>query len=206
MILRQIQAHLQAIYRTTAPDVAHFQIDAVELRSVLGPHARHADEWVLVRERDGFVDLAVFVADVHLQALETTQSLAQAAMENFAAFCAATEGVSHFLMLIERARREEPVSLLELEAQAEVDKFVCARLHHPSFGETLWKRLFLEAELAEGLSSEEIVRYQEAGRLAGGFCAELEKAPHVDAILRTLRSFWRESGAKRLDIMRRLAA
>jgi hypothetical protein len=206
LILRQIQAHLEAIYRIEAPDVTRFQIDASQLAEVTGDALRHADEWVLVRESEGVVDLAVFVADEHIQALEAAGGLSASAIEAFPAFCAAIEGVSHFLMLIERVRRSEPVKLLELEAQAEVDKFVSARLHHPDHSEAWQRRLFEDARLASGLDSAEIYRYQEAGRLAAGFCAALDEAPHVDSILRTLRSFWRDSGAKRLDTMRRLAA
>ena len=205
-MLGRIQAHLEAIYRIDAPDVTRFQIDANQLIEIMGPGLRDADEWVLVREDSGVLDLAVFVADDHIDALESARDLRSAAITEFSSFCAATEGVSHFLMLIERIRRSEPVSLLELEAQAEVDKFISARFHHPEHASILWRRLFREAELCDGLTEEEIARYKEAGRLAIGYCAALEGAPNVDHILRTLRGFWRASGAKRLDTMRRFAA
>ena len=47
---------------------------------------------------------------------------------NFADFCLAVEGVSHFVYVALRAARERPVSPLELELQAEVDKFACCLL------------------------------------------------------------------------------
>ena len=205
-MLRCIQAHLEAIYRIEAPDVTAFQIDSDQLVEVMGEGLRDADEWVLVREQDDGLDLAVFVANEHLDALAAAGDLQSAARDAFPAFCAATEGVSHFLMLIERMRRAEPVSLLELEAQAEVDKFVSARLHLPERADVLWRQLFEHATLARDMAPTEIDRYQEAGRLAGHFCAALHAAPHVDGLLRILRGFWRDSGAKRLDTMRRLAA
>ena len=205
-MLRLIQSHLEAIYRIEAPDVTDFQIDADQLAEVMGEGLRSADEWVLVREQEDGLDLAVFVSDDHLSALAAVGDLQAAARDAFPAFCAATEGVSHFLMLIERMRRAEPVSLLELEVQAEVDKFVSARLHLPHRSDVLWRQLFEDAELAQGLDDAELARYQEAGRLAGSFCASLDAAPHVDGLLRILRGFWRDSGAKRLDTMRRLAA
>ena len=96
--------------------------------------------------------------------------------------------------------------MLELEAQAEVDKFVSACLHHPDRSGEWWQRLFREANLADGLCPEEISRYLEAGRLAAGFCAVLETQPHVDAMLRYLREFWRASGAQRLEAMRKMAS
>jgi len=198
--------HLEAIYRIEAPDVTRFQIDQGQLELVMGDSLRNADEWVLARSSTEGLDLAVFVADSHLKALEQAGSLADAAVGAFPAFCAATEGVSHFLMLVERARREEPVTMLELEAQAEVDKFVCASLHHPNLSNEWWGRLFRQASLSDDLGPEEMKRYQEAGRLAAGFCVALEQTPHVDALLQLLRRFWRDSGAQRLERMRRLAA
>ena len=205
-MLSQIQTHLESIYRIEAPQVSEFMIDASQVLEVLGEDARIADEWVLVREVEGGLDLAVFIAEEHLDRLADSESLAHAAETAFPSFCVATEGVSHVLMLVERSRRTEPVSMLELEAQAEVDKFVCATLHHPRRSQEWWQRLFREASLSEGLGSEEVERYEEAGRLAAAFCGALNEEPHVDALLRTLRSFWRQSGTLRLEHMRRLAA
>ena len=39
-------------------------------------------------------------------------------------FCLALEGVSHFLYLIWNASFDRSVTLLEMELQAEIDKFV----------------------------------------------------------------------------------
>ena len=205
-MLNQIQMHLQSIYRIEAPDVRRFVVDREQLVEMTGGTLREADEWVLARPSADGLDLAIFVAPDHLEALSSAASLSEAADGFFQAFCMATEGVSHFLMLVERARREEPVTLLELEAQAEVDKFVCAWLHHPNRSEEWRSRLFRNVRLMDGLDAQETDRYQEAGRLAEGFCAALEGVPHVDALLHLLRRFWRDSGAQRLERMRRLAA
>lgn len=205
-MLSAIQSHLEAIYRIQSPDIRQFLVDRDQLRAIAGDALRDSSEWVLARASADGVDLAVYVDATHLRRLDHAGSLAEAARSEFDAFCAATEGVSHFLMLVERARRGEPVTLLELEAQAEVDKFVSARLHHPMRSGELWTRLFRTARLLEGLDGRETVRYQEAARLAAGFCSSLDEAPHVDALLEVLRRFWRDSGARRLERMRRLAA
>ncbi|MFO0658225.1 MAG: hypothetical protein U0165_00100 [Polyangiaceae bacterium] len=49
-------------------------------------------------------------------------------------FCQIAEGVSHFVLIAERARIGLPTTQLELELQAEVDKFVLLAhlLRHPS--------------------------------------------------------------------------
>lgn len=205
-MLSLVQQQLQAVYRTEAPDISAFLLDDAQLDEVMGPERRPADEWVLVREAEDGVDLGVWIAEAHREALAGIGDLRTAIERAFPAYCAAIEGISHFLLLIERARRGEPVRLLELEAQAEVDKFVCARLHAPQRSREWRARLFRDVDLQDGLSPSERDRYVEAGRLAEGLCAHLERHPHDDARLRDLRGFWRASGQQRMERMRRLAA
>lgn len=205
-MLSLIQRQLEAVYRVSAPDVCDFVVDDGQLAEVLGSDRRPADEWVLVRESDDGVDLAVWVDGAHLAALDRAGCPTRALDDCFSALCAAIEGVSHFLMLVERARRSEPVRLLELEAQAEVDKYVCARLHRPDRAEEWRARLFRDAGFQPGLSPEERERYRTAGRLAAGLCQELDLHPHASAMLADLRDFWRAPAERRLARMRRLAA
>ena len=205
-MLNLVQQQLQAMYRIEAPGIEPFLLDDEQLGNVLGPHRRPADEWVLVRETGEGLDLGVWIAATHRQRLDELHDLRAAVQSAFPALCAAIEGVSHFLLLIERARRREPIRLLELEAQAEVDKYMCARLHAPARSREWQARLFRDAQLRDGLSSEERQRYLEAGRLAEGLCDHLDRQPHDDARLRDLRSFWRASGSQRMERMRRLAA
>lgn len=205
-MLALIQQQLQAIYRTEAPDVRQFMVDREGLETIVGPETRDADEWVLVRQEGEDVDLAVFVDEGHLDALARVSGPGEAASACFRALCAAVEGVSHFLLLVERAKRGEPVRMLELEAQAEVDKYLCASLHHPDDSRQWRDRLFREASLADGLSPAEQHRYTEAARLAEAWCGHLDGLPHVQAVLDRQRAFWRRSGSSRLEEMRRLAA
>ena len=203
--LSRVQRHLQDIYRTEAPDIGSFLVGEGRVREVIGGDARPADEWVLVREAEDALELAVYVDAQLLDDLDGTETIHDALARHFRAWCAATEGVSHFLLLVERARRKEPVSMLELEAQAEVDKYVRARLCAPQKAREWRSRLFDKATLADGLSHEETARYREAGRLAAGFCRKLDALPHAAAVLAELRSFWRRPGAARMEEMRRAA-
>jgi hypothetical protein len=205
-MLRIIQDHLQAIYQIHAPDVRPFLVDAEAVSAILGPNARTTDEWVLFRQDGEDVDLAVYIAEDHLARLRAMESPGQAVEQCFSSFCAATEGISHFLMLIDRARRQEPVRMLELELQAEIDKFVSAWLHHPERSRQLLWQLFRAASLSAGLSEDERSRYREAGRLAATYCAHLEGLPHRAAVLKTVRKFWRGSALQRMERVRRLAA
>ena len=142
-MLRVIQENLQAIYRISAPDVRQFLIDEAQLHAVLGQPERDAEEWVVVREGPDGVDVGVYVAEQALDRLEGITGPSEAILDAPGAFCLATEGVSHFMLLFERSRRGEPVSMLELEVQAEVDKFVVAALHHPERAEQWHTRLLL---------------------------------------------------------------
>jgi len=205
-VLALIQEQLQALYRTEAPDVRRFLVDDDALQAIVGQEARPADEWVLVHQEGDDVDLAVYVDERHLRRLADARGPAEAARCCFRALCAAVEGVSHFLLLAHRARQGQPVRMLELEAQAEVDKYLVASLHHPDDARQWRTRLFREATLAEGLSPEERERYTEAARLAEAWCDHLDGLPHVQAVLDRQRAFWRRSGCRRLEEMRRLAA
>lgn len=205
-MLRLLQRQLEAVYQIQSPDIRAFTLNKDQMDEIAGDQHRGADEWVLVREGDDTLDLAVWVDQRHLDALQVAGSPRAAVEGCFRSLCAAVEGVSHFLLLIERARRAEPVRLLELEAQAEVDKFVCARLHVPTRSREWRARLFRDVTLQGGLTSEEYSRYREAGRLAHGLCSDLTRHPHDQALLRDLRRFWRASGHQRMERMRRLAA
>jgi hypothetical protein len=145
----------------------------------------------------------VWIQDADLRAVED-RTPADAVRDALPAFCAITEGVSHFLLLVRRAAREETVSLLELETQAEVDKYVTARLHVGP-DPTLRKRIFGDVRLADGLTAEECERYTEAGRLAERYCTRLERLRDVASLLAELRAFYRLPGHARMDRLRRAA-
>ena len=55
--------------------------------------------------------------------------------------CQLIEGVSHFVYVADRARRKLPATQLELELQAEIDKYVLLVLQRERF-DTLVARAF----------------------------------------------------------------
>ena len=92
------------------------------------------------------------------------------------------------------------MSLLELEAQAEVDKFAICLLHRWGEGVLAWakelfRRLFERVSLpGRACPAPERWRYEEANRLSRAFCARL--LPHVaerrlDRLLSALRYSYR---------------
>jgi hypothetical protein len=123
---------------------------------------------------------------------------------NLDPLCQIIEGVSHFVYLAARVSRKRETTQLELEIQAEVDKYVCARLHHPERRAELRRRLFHDADLRVDLDEDERDRYREAGALAEAWCAHLDRLPHDRARIDEQRRFFRAPGASRLHEMRRL--
>lgn len=98
--------------------------------------------------------------------------------------CQVIEGVSHFVYLAERARRDHPMTQLELEMQAEVDKWVVLADSIGSLG--LRERLFENVRY-----TDEQERYRVANSCAHRFVLGLERKLHrVEELRSALRRFF----------------
>ncbi|MFO1519361.1 MAG: hypothetical protein U1F57_06850 [bacterium] len=112
------------------------------------------------------------------------------------------EGVSHFVYLTWRAEQDRAVTQLELELQAEVDKFVLL-LGDTSVSERheFFHRLFSETPWRPDLNSAEKERYETAMKLATRYCHHLKSAyslAQADAWLPEVRSFYRKSQVEKI--------
>lgn len=170
-----------------------FLLDA-EQAEALGAHTGSAPEALLVHEAvPGDLELGLYVSE------DVVGSLAETPEGALGPFCQLAEGVSHFLYLARSAELSRPVSLLELEAQAEVDKFALLLLRAWSGARGTWAAglfscLFDETQLRTGLSETEARRYGEANRLARAFCARLLPlcaTRRLEQLLHTLRYAYR---------------
>jgi hypothetical protein len=131
---------------------------------------------------------------------------------SFDQLCQIVEGVSHFLYVVERARRELPATQLELELQAEVDKYVtCLLVHGPEVEQsaTLRRRLFGDAEYELDLDDDEHDRYRAANDNAHRYATYLEDAfiarRRIPEMLGELRRFYRHGLAQKLSTIARAA-
>ena len=112
------------------------------------------------------------------------------------------EGVSHFVLLGERARVELPTTELELELQAEVDKFVFFAWPFDLSCESreLHAQLFSSIRYLQGPRSERGARYRLANRLAAKYTnALLRCTPRTEA-RRQLRRFFRAGQTDKIRI------
>ncbi len=141
-------------------------------------------EQLFIMEQGGDMDIALYIDAAILLELkedDPRNSLHRGNLENF---CIALEGVSHFVLLIDRAGRGRKLSALELEIQAEVDKFLQASALLDSQGRLsgesrrwLERELFRNYDLRAGLSNEEKQRYVTATKVAHRFCKSISGMP-----------------------------
>ena len=182
-LLRRMQTLLAQLYDAPVrEDVQDFVLsDRRRLSEVVGEHAGQAgDEQVFVVEEEQGVRLGLFIDHDVLARLARRDPLEALDEENLPDFCTALEGVSHFHYLVWSLARGRNVSLLELELQAEVDKYVTAvalmtRQRSGRFPAALHARLFHAVSFLPQLDEISRRRYEEANRHAARFCRSLEE-------------------------------
>ncbi len=215
--LAWLQGEIEAIYGVEAPRVGEFLVGRDGARAA-GAEPR-APEALLVAEDGGGLSLGLYLdesvlrraaaADPHHPRPQLTR---RSRLDDVA--CAA-EGVSHFVYLAVRAEADRPVSLLELEVQAEVDKFALLVLHLWRRGlrrlsGALRRRLFDGVGYRAWLGEEALDRYRTANRLGSGYARWLEgrfvEAADAEGLLRELRASYRLGGGEKLGHLARRAA
>jgi len=206
-VLSRLQRGLEELYRLDAGAcVDDFVIDEASRDRVVG--ARRPREQLLVCEAEGEMSVALFVDPAALANLAANDPARTLDDGNFGDFLLAVEGVSHFVYTLACARVDRAVSQLELELQAEVDKYVtCLLVGAPS--RVLRHRLFADAIYEPDLDADERERYRAANDNAHRYAAWLE-ATYVEPgkipdMLGELRRFYRDSLAAKLGRIARAA-
>lgn len=114
-------------------------------------------------------------------------------------FLQVVEGVSHFLLVVERARVDRPTTQLELELQAEVDKFVVLAQDSDAHARHLHTRLYEQVRFIHAEGSEAGARYRLANSLAARFVhRHLEHEPQ--ARRRSFRHFYRVGQTEKIRL------
>ncbi len=203
MILQRMQQLLAGLYDAPVEhDVEDYLLDDRQRFAALTGTQCIGDEQVVVVEEQDDVRIGVFVDPAVLDRLERCDPLVSLAQENLQDYCTALEGVSHFHYLMWNLARNRSVSLLELELQADVDKYAGAvklltRQCAGWFPATLHQQLFHRVDYLPGLNPESRRRYEEANRHAARFCRSLEekflrrRRMRPEAWLSELRYFFR---------------
>ena len=171
MVLHQIQQQLECLYQTETKE-------NVESFLTTSPKNKFKQEALFIKQTSGELAVGLFIAPTILNTLHDHNPFSSFGKHNLNAFLIATEGVSHFVYLMKNANENNPVTQLELELQAEIDKYLLAcflfTFHHQTIPSSLFSYLFEEMRWHPALTREEKGRYQEANRLATKFCAYLD--------------------------------
>jgi len=220
MLLTRLQGLISGIYDVSiAHDVYDFLVTD---RGHLPAAARtgESDEELIVaqptEESDGEVGMSLYLDPELLKRLSLEDPMVRLHDGNVADYWTALEGVSHFLYLAWNAGHDRPLSLLELEMQAEVDKYVASywlmREQLPGrFPSELLSVLFERTRIDPRLARGREAMYREASRYAEKFCRRLEqtlrgaRGDSGGEVLAELRRFYRLTNARKLAHIERSA-
>ncbi len=160
-VVAKIVRALEKYYRAPAEDVRSF------LNAHEDPKGR---EVLMVRQGDEEIEIALVLPRQLMDATWETLTLDQR--------CQVVEGASHFLMVCDRARAERTTTQLELELQAEVDKWLVlsrgGRLDVEA--DAHLRGVLYEGEFLHPANSEQGHRYRLANNLAARFVHKLSRA------------------------------
>ncbi len=209
----RVQRHLERIYAIDPGCRAESHLVATQpdVASSERGDAWQPEEQLLVREHESILELGLYLAPALLERLQSDDPLTRLHDGNLGDLCLLIEGVSHFLGVAWHARLDRPVTRLELELQAEIDKYVLALLLAARQGRGrvprgLHDRLFSTVRIASGLAHNERRRYHRANHYAARYCADLERR-HLRRggprdLVRELRRFYRLQQRAKLGLIR----
>lgn len=207
-MLSRIQRVLARAYDLhVLPDVEQFVCGAELVHATAGEGAAHRGEVLLVLEDEDGISVGLYLDPAVLARLADGDP-------DFGSLCLATEGVSHFVYLSFRADNDEQVTQLELELQAEVDKYATGIFDVQALAgngvgairarsRALRERLFQGVRFLDPPESPEGERYRVAHRAAARYAASLESRfvdrGRLDDLWTELRRFYRMGGRQKLE-------
>ena len=209
MVLQQLQELLSGIYDLPLQHRVYDFLFTERERLPQTVRDSNTDEQVLVRDENGAAAVGLFLDARLLERLAAANPLEALNGGNLADYWTALEGVSHFICLAWNAGHDRGVSLLELELQAEIDKYVSSwwllRAQDPERYPAELHRLLFERSRIDGrLAGERCQLYREANHYAARFCRRLERQLSLQAAgrpreaLTELRRFYRLSRERKM--------
>lgn len=211
MSLIQLQAGLQSIYEL---DIEHNIENFVLTNKSIADHFCQLNsnlntrEKLLVHQDEEGLNLSLYLEKDLLEYYLDSDPLSNLGGHNIQEFCIVLEGISHFLYLVWNASYDRSVTLLEMEIQAEIDKFVMLldcleRQSIHSATRQISKLLFEKNVYHTDLSGEELQRYVYATKYARQYCQRLEdhylEQKDKKGLLSELRKFYRLTKPGKLD-------
>lgn len=200
-MLAALQQQLAGIYGLDRPyDVREFLITDLEVAQALGEDAMlcNTRETLLLSEDEKGLALSLYLDAAMLERLESSNPVDELRADSLDDLWQVLEGISHFNCVVWKASRDRSVSLLELELQGEIDKFVGTMLlalkqSNARLTENLHQWLFDDVSYHDELNDEQLDRYRSANDYAARFCHRLQQSlvNNDQTALSELRAFYR---------------
>lgn len=204
-----LQRRLEALYDLDLPcQVGDFTFSDPALAAALSGTQGSSCEQLLLCEEDGGLAISLYLEPALLAGLDGDPEELALDEASLDALLAVLEGVSHFVYVIWRARSGTACTRLELEMQAEIDKFALLhhfwRERHGQVPASLHARLFEHFRLREEMDAEQQQRYRLANACAARYCHGLQqrfqgRLDHPQARCQ-LRRFYRAPQAAKLAL------
>jgi len=177
-MLSRLQSHLSSISQVDPGyDVSDFLITDPRLAGYLGDGSllSSTEETVLMREDENGLALSIFLDDELLSRLNDSNPMEKLCVADLNDLWTVLEGISHFNYIVWNAQKNRQVSLLELEIQAEVDKFASTlilALHQEDteLADKMHGWLFDKIHFNSDLNENQRERYSTANNYAARFC------------------------------------
>ena len=212
-MLASLQKHIVDVYKAdSGHQVADFLITDRTLADHVGDKtlAAGVEETVFVAEDDDDMAVSVYLDHALMSRLECMNPLNELKPEQLSDLSTVLEGVSHFNYLAWSANHDRSVTLLELELQAEVDKFVATTLialeqNDYDLARDLHRWLFDEVSFQPALDNDQRERYETANNYAARFCHRILERIGEHSGLQELRDFYRLTQVEKISYIHSLA-
>ena len=169
MLIEKLQATLETIYRIdSTPRVGSYLINQNQAKQLDITHQR---EVLIIQEDIEYTNLGLFLSNDLI--LGASRFLTEGFWDALDSFCATLEGISHFVYFTHSGQQTKPVSRIELEVQAEIDKFIFLKAAL-GISEDLISHLFDSFSLREDLDESSKERYLFANRIARRYAKWVE--------------------------------
>jgi hypothetical protein len=200
-MLAELQQRLNEIYGLGAAyDVRDFLITDPDTARRIGKNRLFDDteETLLIAEQDDELAVSLFLSAELLERVTASDPMARLTVAGLDDLWKVVEGVSHFNCMVWKASQDRAVSLLELELQAEIDKFISTaqiaqEQGHDALTRNLHRWLFDEVGFRADMDPLQRDRYRSANDYAARYCLGLPETGSArnDAVLAELRRFYR---------------
>jgi hypothetical protein len=212
-MLQSLYQQLAELYELEAPhNIDDFLItDPAQAAPLQAMTMQSAREQLFVRQGRQQIDVTLFLDQSVVSNLKPQNPFSELSRGEINDYWLAIEGISHFLYLTWRGSFRRAMTQLEMELQAEIDKYLCSCLSLsglPLPGEERgqWLRklhhiLFEQTTIDATQSADQAERYATANRYAARYCHALNpqlKHGMSVGLVNELRRFYRLSQNEKL--------